>query len=89
MIKFLLHGGLTHHPERPDDNHMLGLSSGPLISRPENIVGADVDVLRLPVRPFLYLVPSLVQSVGSFHFAHAFVRWLVLHSLLRKIFKFY
>ena len=32
MIKFLLHGGLSHHPERPDDNHMLGLSSGLLIS---------------------------------------------------------
>ena len=28
MIKFLLHGGLSHHPEPPDDNHMLGLSGG-------------------------------------------------------------
>ena len=34
MIEFLLHGGLSHHPEPPDDNHMLGLSSGLLISRP-------------------------------------------------------
>ena len=34
MIKFLLHGGLSHHPERPDDNHMLGLSSGLLICKP-------------------------------------------------------
>ena len=31
MIKFLLHGGLLHHPERPDDNHILGLSSGLLM----------------------------------------------------------
>ena len=34
MIRFLLHGGLSHHPEPPDDNHILGLSSGLLICKP-------------------------------------------------------
>ena len=59
MIKFLLHGGLSHHPERPDDNHMLGLSSGLLISRPGK--GLGTWTLQKSRRPSIDTIDRLID----------------------------
>ena len=65
MIKFLLHGGLSHHPEPLDDNHMLGLSSGLLISKPGLVSMIAANHAKASMILVVMLDPSMTTKIDE------------------------